>query len=376
MTTREKQQTFRVTVKVEVVNGDANQVAQVNVDIIVTDINEPPTVVDEEGGAAKTEVDDYPEIDDGAPNTAPVATYVGTDPEGARIIWDVRGADASRFTIDGGVLKFRSPPDFENMKDKAGEFTATPDATVTDGTYNVVIRASASRFRGDTGPTHTVEIPVAVTVINVDEPGEVDISWLQPEVDTAITASVTDPDNEQPGTPTWQWAVSKVALNLVDIDIPGHWGTAPGSPNTEDSYTPVASDVGKFLRVTATYTVGGEDSEERARSVKVVQAEGGGAENGSPDFEHEKAERTVGEDVAVGSKVGAPVLASVKSVSLKDTLTYSLRAFTAGDVGNTGLTFDDIFTGGEGAPTAADDLAAFDIDKATGQITTAAKAGL
>ena len=110
----EKQQTFRVTVKVEVVNGDANQVAQVNVDIIVTDINEPPTVVDEEGGAAKTAVDDYPEIDEGAPNTKPVATYVGTDPEGARIIWDVRGADAALFTIDGGVLKFRSAPDFEN----------------------------------------------------------------------------------------------------------------------------------------------------------------------------------------------------------------------------------------------------------------------
>ena len=65
----DKQQTFRVTVKVEVVNGDANQVAQVNVNIIVTDINEPPTVVDEEGGAAKTAVDDYPEIDEGAPNT-------------------------------------------------------------------------------------------------------------------------------------------------------------------------------------------------------------------------------------------------------------------------------------------------------------------
>ena len=78
-------------------------------DIIVTDINEPPTVVDEEGGAAKTAVDNYPEIDDGAPNTKPVATYVGTDPEGARIIWDVRGADASLLQQSTAeCLRFRS----------------------------------------------------------------------------------------------------------------------------------------------------------------------------------------------------------------------------------------------------------------------------
>ena len=73
-------------------------------------------------------------------------------------------------------------------------------------------------------------------------------------------------------------------------------------------------------------------------SAKAVQAAGGGAENGSPDFLDEKAERTVAESVAVGSRVGAPVVASVDSVSLKDTLTYSLRAFATGDEGSTGLT--------------------------------------
>ena len=114
--------------------------------------------------------------------------------------------------------------------------------------------------------------------------------------------------------------------------------------------------------MTATYNNGG--GTERAISAKVVQVSGGGAENGSPDFLDEKAERTVGEDVAVGSNVGAPVVASVNSVSLKDTLTYRLRAFATGDEGSTGLTVTD---------NAAADLAAFDIDKASGQITTAAK---
>ena len=63
----------------------------------------------------------YPEIDkDGAPNTAAVATYVGTDPEGDTISWDLRGADAALFTIAGGVLKFVNSPDFEDPKDVVG----------------------------------------------------------------------------------------------------------------------------------------------------------------------------------------------------------------------------------------------------------------
>ena len=54
-----------------------------------------------------TAAESYPEIDeDGAPNTAAVATYVGTDPEGDTISWDLRGADAALFTIAGGVLQF------------------------------------------------------------------------------------------------------------------------------------------------------------------------------------------------------------------------------------------------------------------------------
>ena len=73
----------------------------------------------------------YPEIDkDGAPNTAAVATYVGTDPEGDTISWDLRGADAALFTISaGGVLKFVTAPDYENPLDIIGTNTATATST-------------------------------------------------------------------------------------------------------------------------------------------------------------------------------------------------------------------------------------------------------
>ena len=44
--------TYRVTVKVEVTGGDANQKAEVDVVIMVTDVNELPVITDEDGDAA------------------------------------------------------------------------------------------------------------------------------------------------------------------------------------------------------------------------------------------------------------------------------------------------------------------------------------
>ena len=103
----------------------------------------------------------YPEIDeDGAPNTEAVATYVGTDPEGDTISWDLRGADAALFTIAGGVLQFVDSPDFEDPKDVVGTNTATADADGRNNTYSVVIRAISSRASDDTGPAETVDLPV------------------------------------------------------------------------------------------------------------------------------------------------------------------------------------------------------------------------
>ena len=51
------------------------------------------------------------------------------------ISWDLRGADAALFTIDGGVLKFMAAPDFENPRDVDGDNTATPDADAGGNTY-------------------------------------------------------------------------------------------------------------------------------------------------------------------------------------------------------------------------------------------------
>ena len=382
-----KKQGFSVTVKVEVMGGAANQNAQVNVNIIVTDVDETPSVKDVSGGLATTTVS-YPEIDkDGARNTAAVTTYVGTDPEGDTISWDLRGADAALFTIDDdGVLQFVNPPDYEDPKDRSGANTATPEATADDNVYSIVIRAIASRASGDTGPAETVDTTVAVTVTDVDEDGEVVISRLQPEVDdatntdtdTVIMASLTDPDGSPDDTPpaidteidgaTWAWSVSEVIQGPLDVDKDDHWGTAPGNGNDSKSYTPDASDENKYLRVTASYTDrNGADKKERMMSAYPVQAAGLGATNQSPDFDGDKFERSVAETAEVGDDVDDPVVATVVARSDTDILTYGLRAVGADDITDiTGVTLPS----GTGTGPA-DDLAAFDIDKATGQITVA-----
>ena len=377
-----KKQRFSVTVKVKVMDGAANQNAEIDVNIVVTDVDELPVITDEDGEVVVPPVAvDYPEIDeDGAPNTAAVATYVGTDAEGDSISWDLRGADAALFTIAGGVLQFVDSPDFEDAKDVVGTNTATPEADAGLNTYSVVIRAIAGRDPDDTGPAEAVDTPVTVTVTNVDEDGEVVISWLQPEVGIAITASLTDPDGDV--TPTWAWTVSEVEKPPLDIGDDNHWGDAPGennSGNTDQSYTPAGADLtnnpddttdddpideGKFLRVTATYNENGETRTARAMSAYPVQARGLGAKNQSPDFVGDKVERSVAETAEVGDNVGAVVKATVVARSDTDILTYGLRAFTADDVGDTGVATP---------ADAAADVAAFDIDKATGQITVAQK---
>ena len=102
-------------------------------------------------------------------------------------------------------------------------------------------------------------------------------------------------------------------------------------------------------------------------SANPVQARGGGDLNGSPDFLKDKVDRSVAETAAVGANVGTAVTASVESTNSKDTLTYGLRAVM--EVTSKAGTGVDLPSG----TLPDDDLAAFDIDKVTGQITVAQK---
>ena len=167
-----------------------------------------------------------------------IAAYTVND----AVTWSLTGADSTLFMIADGFLRFVDPPDFENADD-----------ATTDNVYNVTVQA-------DDG-TATETTAVAVTVTDGDEPGVVTLSPLKPKLDTALTATLADPDTVS-GTPTWQWERN---------DGREGWEVIDGA--TAASYTLTAADGDRYLRATATYTDGfGSGKTAQATAPHVVIA--------------------------------------------------------------------------------------------------------
>ena len=158
----------------------------------------------------------------------PVRTFTSEDPEGAEIHWDVTGIDADDFGISGGVLTFNDPPDFEDPSDRihgaldrnrdgdnddtASGIDVAP-ANASDNMYQITIRASEMRPSGSTDRALSTETHVTVEVTDKNEDGMVTFNRIQPEVGTAIMATLEDPDGTLDLTGTdlgWEWYVSKV----------------------------------------------------------------------------------------------------------------------------------------------------------------------
>jgi serralysin len=194
-----------------------------------------------------TNVDEMPDLEGEAPEeyaengTGAVATFTAVDPEGESIVWSLAtGGDMEDFTIKDGVLRFMNSPDFEDPKGGG--------ANGTDNTYVVTVQASD----GGDDTTATEELTIEVT--NVEEPGTVTLSTLQPQVGVAITATLTDPDNATATTVTWQWYRGNSEIV----------GATDGAGALMSSYTPTTGDVGSVLRATAMYD-DGEDEDKTAQ---------------------------------------------------------------------------------------------------------------
>ena len=313
----ETRTSYMVEVKAEDPFGMSDTVM---VTIMVTDVDEPPML---EGDAA---VDDYAEN-----GTGPVAIYTAPDPEGGPVGWSLEGVDAGDFTIGGGVLRFKSSPDYENPTDDDG-----------DNEYHVMVRSTDVRPGGAKGAAPTSTLDVVVTVTNVEEAGTATIGWRQPEVGTALTAGATDPDDIE-GTPTFEWSVPKVSRPTLTND--SHW-QAPGAANDDATYMPVAADEGKYLRVKAAYGDGeGGGKVAYVRSEFQVRESVDDDDNDAPGFDGEAAARDIAEDADVGDAVGNPVVATDPNTLDGGKLTYTIQP------------------GG--------DADSFSIDKKTGQIRVA-----
>ena len=263
----------------------------------------------------------------------PVATFAATDPEGGMVFWSLGGEAAAAFNISGGVLTFKSPPDYE-----------TPAATNNE--YMVTVQAS------DGGGDDPTTFEVMVTVENVEEAGMATLSSLQPQAGIPLTANLSDPDGattdpDDSGDPVpWQWSRS----DTQDGEFTDISGAEAMGTGVQATYRPKDGDIGKYLRVTFTYADPEDpDTEKEANGVSANAVWPARSDEQPPVFPGVTLARSVAENSAPGTPVGVPVAATDPTTN--DVLTYTMS--------------DD---------DNEDDF--FDIDADTGQIRVGAKTRL
>ena len=161
-----KDNVYEVTVRA----SDGNLTSTLDVEVTITKVNESGAIT----GPASV---NFPEN-----NTAPVATYAITDPDGDVLAWSIAGTDAVRFSISkDGELTFRSSPNYE-----------APNDANTDNIYEVTVRASDE--------TLISTLNVEVTVTDANESGAItgltSVNYPENGTTTIATYSITDPDGD------------------------------------------------------------------------------------------------------------------------------------------------------------------------------------
>ena len=359
----EASSTHTVTLTADDGFGAPNSKASITVTIYVTDLDERPVINDKAASAAIGEQSvEYAENRDDA-----VLTLTARDPEGVTpIVWsllavatgdqdlgiftdsnndniddsaddvvDTDIADRALFDISqDGVLTFKDPPSFEGMSDSG------------DDNYRVVVQAS------DGGSTeHLNWFKVTVNVTDEEEGGKLARWTVDPDgtgttedpgqdlrqfnADAKLTvADPTDPDGGVTNI-QWKWYRSSSASaqgELIDGANDNEYTVVdtPADPN----------DVGKYLRVEATYTdARGPDKTASYVSENPVQATRD--DNTVPEFPSTGVARRIAENSK--GNIGGPIRATDDD---GDLVTYSVA--------------------GSGA-----DNASFTIDRVTGQLKVA-----
>ena len=265
--------------------------------------------------------------------TGPAAVLTAVDPEGESIVWSLAaGGDNAVFDIENGELSFKSAPDYEAPQ--GGDDNDS-------NTYVVTVQAS------DGGEDTTAMEELTIEVTNVEEPGTVTLSTLQPQVGVAITATLSDPDTATADTVSWQWYRGNSEIV----------GATDGADTIMSSYTPTTGDVGSVLRATAMYD-DGEDDDKTAQENSAHAVRQAPETNIPPSFPDQdltatgvqtEQTRKVAENTPAGTNIGAPVVASDP-----DVLTYSLDVAGAMsfDINRaTGQLITKVALNSEGTPT-------------------------
>ena len=183
-----------------------------------------------------------------APSVGETVTATLTDPDGrvTRVSW--QWASSSNGT--------------SNWTNIAGATSAT--YTVVSGNLNNYLRATVV-YDDAAGPGKSSEAITAVAVTE-DDDGSVTLSPTGPSDGDRVTATLTDPDGGVTGV-TWTWASSSN----------GTTGWTNILNATSATYTPITTDVGRYLRATVTYTdaVGPGKSAEAVTAAAVTADDDG-----------------------------------------------------------------------------------------------------
>ena len=301
----ETRKSYPVTVSVsdgKDANGDADPSADttIAVTILVSDVNEDPSFA---------LANDTRTIEENERAGEPLgAPFQATDGDGDTLTYSLGAGSAEDFEIDAasGQLRTRAALDHE-----------------TTSSYNLTVTATDPSADSNS-------ITVTVTVENVEEPGTVALSPVQPRVGDTLNALLTDPDMVS-GAVTWSWERSTSRTS--------GWAAVSGAASA--SYPTVNADANYYLRATASYDDGaGDGKSASAVSANPVRAPAPG--NTDPMFPSGTDTRTVDENERAGTNVGAPVVATDAD---NDRLSYFL---------------------------SGTDAAAFEINSSSGQLRTRA----
>ena len=255
---------------------------------IVPDENWPPKFSDET--ATRSVAENTPAGENiGDPFTA-------TEPEKDTLIYSLGGTDADSFTIE--TIDNSDDTYSGQLKTKAGvklNFEAK-------NPYSVDVIASDSLGGSDS-------IRVTINVTDVEEPGKVTLSPVLPQVDTPVTATVSDPDGSVSGA-TWTWERSPNGSDWENI-----------SGETSASYTPVTADINHLLWATALYT-DRRGSGKTARGISDNAVRAAPVTNNPPEFSSNTQNTfSVAENTPAGEDIGK---VTATDSDTGDVLTYSL----------------------------------------------------
>ena len=264
----------------------------IRVTITVTDVNEPPEV------SGPPSVNNYVENSTGA-----VATYTAKDPEESLVRWSV--SDTTAFAITGGVLTFRSPPDYESQR----RYTVTVTATDPGGQSD--------------------SVTVRINITNIDEaPVAGDDSFTLYE-DTAPSLTVLVNDSDPEG----------VSLLPVIATHPGNGMAVVEAGTGQITYTPVPDYHGPDA---FTYTV--SDGTYSATVTVTLTID---PVNDAPTFSPAPESFSVAEDRPVGHVIGLVTATDVDDPSLTytlggpDALSFTLDMSTGQLRTNAALNYED-----------------------------------